>query len=172
MHRVICILTLQILACRSGAASTPAVGEIAASWTGSAQGSFRAPATARWCARDSLLELLAVRNDTAVGFALLPKDTISSGVYSIFPSKVFIAFRPQANAAVRWLDNVELKGFEAVSGVVTLQESGASGVSGTFEVRLGRAENPDTLALSGSFSGVPVGRAIDGCGRANRPGAG
>lgn len=163
---------LPALACRPGAASPPSDGELDARWSGSAGGSFRAPATARWCARDTLLELFAVRNDTAVGFALLPKDTIGAGVYSIFPSKVFIAFRPQANAAVRWLDDVELKGFEAVSGVVTLQTSVASGVSGTFEVRLKRADNPDTLALSGSFAGVPVGQAIDACGRANRPGSG
>ena len=172
MHRVLCLLMLPALACRSGAASPPSGGELGARWSGSASGSFRASATARWCARDTLLELLAVRNDTAVGFALLPKDSISPGVYSVFPSQVFIAFRPQANAAVRWLDDAELKGFEGVSGLVTLQASGAPGVSGTFEVRLKRADNPDTLALSGSFASVPVGRAIDACGRANRPGAG
>lgn len=172
MHRILYLLMLPALACRSDAASPPSGGELGARWSGSSSGSFRASATARWCARDTLLELLAVRNDTAVGFALLPKDTIGPGVYSVFPSQVFIAFRPQANAAVRWLDDVELKGFQGVSGVVTLQASGASGVSGTFEVRLRHLDKPDTLALSGSFASVPVGQAIDACGRANRPGAG
>ncbi len=166
------LLMLPATACRSGATSPPSGGELAAQWTGSAQSAFRAPATALWCARDTLLELLAVRNDTAVGFALLPKDTLAAGVYSIFASQVFIAFRPQANAAMRWLDQIELKGFEGASGVVTLSETGALGVSGTFEVALRRTGNPDTLTLTGSFVRVPVGKAIEACGRAHRPGAG
>jgi len=145
---------------------------LAAQWAGSAQGAFRAPATALWCARDTLLELLAVRNDTAVGFAIIPKDTLGGGVYPIFSSKVFVAFRPQANAAVRWLDQIELQGFEGASGKVTLSKTGASGVSGTFEVTLRRTDKPDTLTLRGSFARVPVGTAIEWCGRANRPGAG
>ncbi len=172
MRRLMYLLMLPAAACRSGAASPPSGGELAVQWTGSAEGDFRAPATALWCARDTLLELLAVRNDTAVGFALLPKDTLAAGVYSIFASQVFIAFRPQANAAVRWLDQLELKGFEGASGVVRLSEAGATGVSGAFEVALRRTGNPDTLKLSGRFVRVPVGKAIEACGRANRPGAG
>jgi len=163
---------LPALACRPGADSPASRGELAAQWAGSASGAFRAPATALWCARDTLLELLAVRNDTAVGFALLPKDTLGSGVYSIFSSQVFNPLRPQANAAARWLDQIEIKGFEGASGLVTLSRTGASGVSGTFEVTLHRAGTPDTLRLSGSFARVPVGKAIESCGRANRPGAG
>ena len=172
MRRFIYLFIVPALACRPSADAPPAGGELAARWAGSAQGAFRAPATALWCVRDTLLELFAVRNDTAVGFALLPKDTLAAGVYSIFSVQTFIAFRPQANAAARWLDQVELKGFEGASGVVTLSESGASGVSGRFEVSLRRSGAPDTLALTGSFARVPVGRAIEACGRANRPGAG
>ena len=172
MRRLICLLMLPAAACRSGAGSPPSDGELGSRWAGGSPGQFRAPATALWCARDTLLELLAVRNDTAVGFALLPKDTLAAGVYSIFASQVFIAFRPQANAAVRWLDQTELKGFEGASGVVTLSESGAAGVSGAFEVALHRTGTPDSLKLTGSFVRVPVGKAIEACGRANRPGAG
>ena len=145
---------------------------MAARWTGSTQGAFRAPVTALWCARDTLLELIAVRNDTAIGFALFPKDSLRAGIYSIFSAKVVVAFRPQANAAARWLDQVELKGFEGTSGKVTVSGTGATGVSGTFEVGLRRTESPDTLVLSGSFARVPIGKAIDACGRANRQGAG
>lgn len=145
---------------------------MAAHWAGSTAGAFRAPASARWCARDTLLELFAIRNDTAVGFALLPKDSLTAGVYSIFSAETFIAFRPQATAAMRWLDQVELKGFEGAGGLVTLSEAGASGVSGSFEVSFRRSGTPDTLALTGSFVRVPVSPAIEACGRANRPGAG
>ena len=171
MRRLTCLLVLPALACRPGAAFPPSGGELAAQWAGSAQGAFRAPATALWCARDTLLELFAVRNDTAVGFALLPKDTLGAGTYPTFSAQLFIALRPQSNAAARWLDQIELKGFEGASGKVTLSKTGTSGVSGTFEVTLRRTDKPDTLTLSGSFARVPVGRAIESCGRANRPGA-
>jgi hypothetical protein len=172
MRRLIYLLLVPALACRPSANAPPAVGEMAARWTGSAEGAFRAPASALWCVRDTLLELFAVRNDTAVGFVLLPKDSLAAGVYSIFSAQTFIAFRPQATAAARWLDQVELKGFEGTSGVVTLSEAGATGVSGSFEVSLRRSGAADTLMIKGSFAGVPVGRAIEACGRANRPGAG
>jgi hypothetical protein len=172
MRRVIGILMLPILACRPGAASPPSGGEMAASWTGSTHGAFRAPATALWCARDTLLELIAVRNDTAVGFALFSRDSLHAGIYPMVSAKVAVAFRPRANAAARWLDQVELKGYEGSSGKVTLSRPGASVLSGTFEVGLHRTESPDTLVLKGSFARVPVGKAIEACGRANRPGAG
>ena len=172
MRRFVSLLVVALLACRPGADAPPAAGEMAAHWTGSATGAFRAPAGARWCVRDTLLELFAIRNDTAVGFALLPKDSLTAGVYSIFSAETFIAFRPQATAAARWLDQVELKGFEGASGVVTVSDAGASGMSGTFEVSFRRSGAPDTLSLKGSFLRVPVGRAIEACGRANRPAGG
>lgn len=166
------LLLLPALACGPAADSPPSSGELAVQWAGSATGGFRAPATALWCARDTLLELFAVRNDTAVGITLLPTDSLGAGTYAISPPQVFVASRPQAGAAARWLDQIQLKGFEGASGTVTLRETGASGVSGSFGVVLRRTDFADSiLTLSGSFSRVPVGKAIESCGRANRPGA-
>ena len=73
---------------------------------------------------------------------------------------------------MRWLDQAELKGFEGASGKVTLTAGAPGTVSGTLDFLLRRTGSPDTLRVTGSFSGVPVEGAPAECGRANRPGAG
>ena len=166
------LLLALLVAAACGSGSQPKSGELVALWRDSLNASFRTSATARWCRRDSLLELFAVRNDTAVGVAILPRDTLTSGEYSVLPAVPFNPLRPQATAAARWLDQVELKGFEGASGKVTLTSSPPGTVSGTLDLLLRRTGNPDTLRVTGRFSGVPVEPAIAECGRANRPGAG
>lgn len=170
MPRSQLLILLLCQACRSG--TEPSTGELLATWRDSSRASFRAPATAQWCRRDSLLELFAVRNDTAVGVAIIPRDTLGSGKYPVLSSVPFKGIRPQATAAVRWLDQVELKGFEGTSGTVVLTDGPAGTVSGTVDLLLRRTGAFDTLRITGRFSAVPVERAIAECGRANRPGAG
>ena len=165
------ILTLQVCkACRSG--TEPSTGELAATWRDSLNASFRTSATARWCRRDNLLELFAVRNDTAVGVAIMPRDSLTGGEYPVFPAIPFNSLRPQATAAARWLDQVELKGFEGTSGKVILTDGRPGTVSGTLDLFFRRTGGQDTLRMTGRFAGVPVESAIAECGRANRPGAG
>ena len=164
------LVLLAATACDSG--TEPSPGELVATWRDSLSAAFRTSATARWCGRDSLLELFAVRNDTAVGVALLPRDTLTGGEYPVFPAVPFNALRPQATAAARWLDQVELKGFEGASGKVILTDGPPGTVSGTLDLLFRRTGGPDTLRMTGRFAGVPVERAIAECGRANRPGAG
>ena len=161
---------LLCIGCRSG--TEPSTGELVATWRDSSAASFRTSATAQWCRRDSLLELFAVRNDTAVGVAIMPRDTLASGKYPVFSPVPFKGIRPQATAAARWLDQVELKGFEGASGTVALTDGPAGTVSGTLDLLLQRTGAPDTLRITGRFSAVPVESAIAACGRANRPGAG
>ena len=170
MRRTPFIIMLLCQACGSG--TEPSTGELLATWRDSSHASFRAPATAQWCRRDSLLELFAVRNDTAVGVALMPRDTLASGKYPVFSSIPFKGIRPQATAAARWLDQLELKGFEGASGTVALTDGPAGTVSGTLDLLLQRTGASDTLRITGRFSAVPVESAITECGRANRPGAG
>jgi hypothetical protein len=170
MRRTSFLALLLAVACRSG--TEPSTGELAATWHDSLNASFRTSATARWCRRDTLLELFAVRNDTAVGVAILPRDTLTTGDYPVFPAVPFVGIRPQATAAARWLGQVELKGFEAVSGKVALTDAPAGTVSGTLDLLLRRTGMADTLRINGRFSGVPVESAIPECGRANRPAAG
>lgn len=170
MRLSLLLTLLMCMACGSG--TEPKSGELVATWHDSLNASFRTSATARWCRRDTLLELFAVRNDTAVGVAIMPRDTLTIGDYPVFPAVPFLGLRPQATAAARWLGQVELKGFEAVSGKVALTEAPAGTVSGTLDLLLRRSGMADTLRIRGSFSGVPVGSAIPECGRANRPAAG
>ena len=170
MRRSLVLTLLVCVACGPG--TNPSSGEMLATWRDSAVASFRTAATARWCRRDSLLELFAVRNDTAIGVAILPRDTLRSGQYPVFPAIPFNPLRPQATAAARWLDLAELKGFEGTSGSVTLTDGPPGTVTGTLDLLFRRTGGPDTLRITGRFSGVPVETAIPECGRANRPGAG
>jgi hypothetical protein len=152
--------------------NAPAEGGIHVTWTGSSAGDFAAPATARWCAADTLLEIVAVRGDTAIGLSLLPKDSLGPGIYSIYQAKVFFPFRPQAHAAVRWLGQLDLKGFEAIEGQVTVTEGGSQRVSGTLDVRFRLAAGIDSIQVTGGFDRLTVVPAAGSCGRANRPGGG
>jgi hypothetical protein len=170
MHRRLLLILLLCQACRPG--PEPSSGELVATWHDSLNASFRTSATARWCRRDTLLELFAIRNDTAVGVAIIPRDTLSTGEFPVFPAVPFNSLRPQATAAARWLGEVELKGFEGVSGKVALTDGPAGTVSGTLDLLLRRTGMADTLRITGRFSGVPVQSGIAECGRANRPGAG
>jgi hypothetical protein len=170
MRLPLLLALLVAAACTSGL--EPSAGELVATWRDSLDARFQTLATARWCRRDSLLELFAVRNDTAVGVAILPRDTLTPGEYPVFPSTPFNSLRPQATAAVRWLDQAELKGFEGAFGKVTLTAGPAGTVSGTLDFLLRRTGSPDTLRVTGRFSGVRVESALAECGRANRPGAG
>lgn len=170
MSRSPLLILLLCQACGSG--TEPSSGELIATWRDSSDASFRAAATAHWCRRDSLLELFAVRNDTAVGVAIMPRDTLTSGEYPVLSALPFKGIRPQATAAARWLDEVELKGFEGASGTVALTSGPAGTVSGTLDLLLQRTGAPETLRVTGRFSGVRVETAIAACGRANRPGAG
>ena len=170
MRRIPILFLLVATACTPG--TQPSTGELAASWRDSLNASFRTSATAHWCWRDSLLELFAIRNDTAVGVAIMPRDSLTGGEYPVFPASPFNPLRPQATAAARWLDQIELKGFEGTSGKVILTAGPPGTVSGTLDLFFRRSGGPDTLRITGRFSGVPVESAIAECGRANRPGAG
>ena len=170
MRRSPFFILLLCQACGSG--PEPKTGELVAIWRDSLDARFRTSATARWCRRDSLLELFAVRNDTAVGVAIIPRDSLTGGEYPVFPAIPFNPLRPQATAAARWMGQTELKGFEGASGNVTLTASPPGTVSGTLDLLFRRTGSPDSLRLTGRFSGVPVESALAECGRANRPGAG
>ena len=132
--------------------------------------SFTAPAEARWCARDSSLEILAVRGDSGFALALYARDTLRAESYPAGPSTNYAPTRPQAAAALRLVNPAQLVGYESIGGIVTLSEAGP--VSGSFEVLLRVSAGLDSLAVSGSFSALTVLPAAPSCGRANKPGGG
>lgn len=152
-------------------------GELTVRWTGfptrdstaADSGAFTAAATARWCPTDSLLEVLAVRHDTAVGLAIIAQDSIRPGPYSVFQPKIFTPIRPQATAALRTFDGQTLRNYESSSGQLTVTEGGSVRLSGTFELRVHLMVGYDSLQLTGRFSRLAIRPATDRCGRVNKP---
>ncbi len=155
----------------TGTSARPRAGTISVEWTGRLRGSFSAPATARWCAADTLLEVIAVRGDTAVGLTLVASDSVRAEVYAVNQAENFTPGRPQAGIALRMLGEVNLLGFDGMGGKVIVTAGGAS-VSGTLDARLRPVSSSDTLQLKGWFEQIPVAPATGVCGRANKPGSG
>ena len=169
------LLGFALAGCRSNAASAEpgAVlepGRVRIEWSGSSSGRFAAQAVARWCATDTLVEILAMRADTGVGLILLVRDSIDAGDYPIAAARSFSNRRPGASLAVRWLDTSSVRGYEGVRGRVVLTAGGA--LAGTFETLLRANGGPasDTLALRGELGGITPVTADSLCGRWNRPG--
>jgi hypothetical protein len=160
------------LAChRDGRSDGRTVGQLTAEWKDSAGRVVRwsAPAEARWCARDTLLEITALRNDSGIGLALFAGDSLRAEGYPVFQSGMFAPWRPQATAAVRWLTANTLKGFESGSGQVVITRGGSRRASGTFDVRAKLAGGADSLRLTGGFAELAIEPAPPLCGRANKP---
>jgi hypothetical protein len=171
--RPILMLTLVAGAACTGRAgrARPQAGTISVEWTGKLRGTFTAPATARWCAADTLLEVIAFHGDTAVGLSLVARDSVDVGLYPVIDSRGFIPGRPQAGVALRVLGEVNLQGFDGTGGQVNVTQ-GRSAASGTINVRLRSVSSADTLQMMGWFERIPVAPATGVCGRANKPGAG
>jgi hypothetical protein len=165
-------LALAVLGC-DGPTTTIAPNEpgaLAVSWTGRDTGQFVAAARASWCAADSMLQVLATRGDTGVGFALLAQDSVRPNQYPVMTPEIVVDWRPLASAAVRWMGSAEVKGYQAYSGVINVTAVD-SGPTGTLDVRLKvPGADADTLRLTGTFTALAVVPAEGACGRATRPG--
>jgi hypothetical protein len=172
MRFVLGLLALAVLACHKvGQVEGRTGGQLVAEWKDSTgrMVHFTAPAAAHWCARDTLLEILAVRNDSGIGIALFARDSLRAEAYPVFLSGMFAPWRPQATAAVRLLTANSLKGFESASGQVIVTEAGARRLSGTLDLRTKLAGASDSLHLTGRFDQLSVLPAPGFCGRANKP---
>ena len=152
---------------RSGGGA--ADGTLAVAWTGSTAGRFSAPAEARWCAADTLLEVIAARHDTAVGFTLLPRPAVDTGTYPVSPVEVASPARPQSGLALRWLAENDLMQFEGSAGRIRVTARDQNQLSGTVSGELRRQLARDSVRLTGRFTRIPVKPAADGCGRAVKP---
>jgi hypothetical protein len=172
MPRIGLLFLLALLACRNPAgADQSGAGRLEAHWSDSAGTavSLFASAEAYWCARDTLLEILALRNDTAVGIAVYVKDTVRAEGYPVFRAAFFSPFRPQATAALRLLTPTELRSFESIWGQVILSKADSLRVSGSFDLHLKRQSAGDSLQLTGRFTRLAIRPAAVSCGRANKP---
>ena len=162
-----------LLACRAASGRPPADGTLQASWRDSAGAAqVTAPAEGHWCARDSVLEIIAVRNDSAIGVALFASDSLRTGGFPVFQAGVFAPWRPQATAAMRLLTASDLRGYVSSWGRVELTQVAGDRVSGTLDLHLKHSSGTDSLHLTGRFTRVPVRLGSVFCGRANKPATG
>jgi hypothetical protein len=148
------------------AADTPATVDV--TWSGIEKGHFSAPATGEWCPTDSLLEITAIRNDTALGVALVAQDTLRPGQHPVVLPGVVVKWRPLARAALRWIGAAENKGFEATGGNVHVTDVRGNTVSGRIDVRMAAGVQRDTLRLVGTFTRVPMHPGSTACGRVGK----
>src|SRR5262245_2450887 len=88
------LLLLGLWACRAKTPTGPTEGMLEARWSDSlGRADFRAPADARWCARDTSLEILAARRDSAFGLSLYARDSLRVEGYPVFLAAMFAPWR-------------------------------------------------------------------------------
>lgn len=136
---------------------------------------FSVPASGTMCARDSLVEILGARNDTAIGVVLLAGDSALTGLtlgsFSVMPAKVFIPWRPRAIAALRMTGDSVIAQFESSTGRVDLTANSDSSLYGRVDLHMVATAGTDSLRITGEFRAVRIGRAPFPCGRADKPGS-
>jgi hypothetical protein len=165
--RLLALSILVLVGCRQNTGAGP--GALQAEWTGHTAGSFQAPLTATHCPATGIVELFAVRGDTGVGGAVFLRDSssVAAGEYPVFLGATFPEPRPGAVAALRWFNVTSITAYEGLRGTIRL-EPRDSLLTGSFDVVVQGIEHPDTLKLTGRFTGVPLVRADTGCGRTMR----
>jgi len=167
MRTPIAIALILLGGCNRPATSPDPNGLVSVRWTGAVQGQLAAIGAGRWCAADSLLEVVAVDSvtDHAVGFSLLMQDSLRPGQHPIVAGSVAANWRPLGFAAFRWASDTALKGYEATGGTITVSAATPAAVSGTVDLRLRLSQGIDTVNLTGSFTTVPILPASAPCGR-------
>ena len=152
MYLRFAVLLVAVAAC--GEDELSGVGSIEVAWTGADTGQLAVPASARWCANDSLVEITGASGDSGVALALLPADTtVAPGVFSVgLPLRVHS--RPGARVAIRWPETPLTQGFYGLSGTVTI-DSGTA-LSGTLEATLKSVHDDQEITMSGTFRRLTV----------------
>ena len=153
MNRLLLLALLGVnLGCREHDPTGP--GRIAVSWTGADSGELRAPALARWCGNDSLIEITGATGDSGVALAMLPRDTtLAPGDFPVgmpLPART----RPSARVALRWVGESLTEGYYSLNGRVTI-DSGSS-LSGSVQATLRSVNDGEEISLNGTFTQVRV----------------
>ena len=152
--------------CRS-LSGGPDAGQLTAEWAGAATGAARLTASATWCARDSILEILAREGDTGVGIAVHYGGTGPvTGSFGLSHPAQDMARRPAATGALRFTTPEALHAYLTRSGEVEITAVDEARVTGRMTFRLSSRIGADTLVLVGSFRDVPVDSARTPCGLA------
>ena len=136
-------------------------GRILVSWTGADTGRLETRAFARWCAEDSVLEIVGEAGDSGVAVALFPQgDTVLPGVVPLGPPGSGRA-RPRGGVALRWFGENMIAGYYTLSGIVTVEES--PGLAGRIEATVKNAMDGRQLTVAGEFEGLAITRSSVAC---------
>lgn len=141
-----------------------ASGTVTLEWRGSDRGRGNFPGRIAWCPVTRMATLTAISGDTGLLVTLLEADSLSVGPHQVVtPSNREASPRPNATAALRWVnDTIAIIGYASVSGVVELSSVGPA-ASGSMEIRLRMPLAMDTIVLRGDFRDLPVVASAVGC---------
>jgi hypothetical protein len=179
------------LACSSAEPARPPAGTLEVEWIGADTGKLSAPAVAEWCDSLKLLELRAIQGDTGIALVFYPSgsvtradsvprtgsaakpasvppgDSVTPGRYPVIAPERADSSRPSAAVALRWFAETSIRGFRGDSGTVVLEATGPGTSAGRFSAYLLSATEGSRLTVTGSFKGLSVTPAPQGC--AGRP---
>ena len=173
--RLVAAGLLAAVACSSGAPADSPLGSLEVEWMGADTGKLSAPAVAEWCDSLKLLELRAIHGDTGIALLLYPSDSVppadsvapadsaTPGDYPVVPPERADSSRPSAAVALRWFGETSIRGFRGDSGTVVLEATGPGGSAGRFSAHLRSATEGSKLRVTGSFKGLSVTTAPEGC---------
>ena len=156
--RALCPALLLLAACRP----TPS---LQAYWTGSDTGKAALPARAALCGAGGPLLIFGQSGDTGIGLALYPLDSVAAGNYPVFDPTHGVV-RPGAAVAARWTRKMVMADLRGTQGQVALEQAGTL-VSGHFSARTSGVVISGSVAMEGSFRGIPL--AHDGPDCAGHP---
>jgi hypothetical protein len=151
MKRHHLLLGLILGAC--GGAETAGPGRIEVAWTGSDTGRLQVSATARWCANDSVVEIIGAAGDSGVALAVMPADSVRPGNFPVglpIPTRS----RPAARVALRWPGETLMEGYYGFSGSVMVDPGSAQ--SGRVEATLKNINDSREISVSGNFRELTV----------------
>lgn len=163
--RLIHCICLVLAAC----AGSGSAADLSVEWDGEVPGRFSAPGKAVFCAQTGLVELEALRGDTGVAAVLFLSDSgkVEAADYPVFLAASYPEPRPGALAGLRWFDNVQIVAWEGLRGTIEVTPADST-LAGTFSVMMQQVNRPDTVLMTGRFSGIPLIRGDSSCGAARR----
>lgn len=154
---VVSFLTIAVVLACAGKGKSAGKGELTVEWLGSDTGGLSTAPRVVWCRGDSILKIIATKGEDGVGVAIFPVAEPAPGAYAIFdPVSDSTRVRPGASIASRWIDDKTVAAYQSDSGSLTLSRE-ATGLAGTFTVRLHGVNSTDTVRMTGHFGGITPG---------------
>ena len=151
----LCWAALLVAACRPEPS-------LQAYWTGTDTGRAVLPARAALCGPGGPLLIFGQSGDTGIGLALYPLDSLVPGKYPVSDPTLGVA-RPGAAIAARWTRKMIMADLRGTQGQVALEKTGPL-VSGHFSARTTGVVMSGSVAMEGSFKGIPLALGGPDCG--------